>query len=73
MIVVPVENHLVKGVPDYYEVYLNFMKRYEQTSSNECLTLAFHYARVAEEMGQVEIKDDLTLEDDDTEIDDESR
>ena len=66
MIVVPTPNNFLKvhGVPDYYAVYLRWIKHYEETNQNKSKTLAYHYARVAEEMGQatVDDADDDTVE-----------
>ena len=48
----------IDGVPDYYQIYLKLMKNYEKSQNQKDLTLAMHYARVAEEMGQVLIYED---------------
>ncbi len=45
-------NGKVQGVPDYYKIYEKWMKKYEKTGNNQARMMAFHYARVAEEMGQ---------------------
>ena len=59
MTVRPVEKSVwkVKGVPDYYKIYANLWRRYIKTGCLESKTLAYHYARVAAEMGQVIIDD----------------
>ena len=38
------------------------METYKHTNDNTALNLAFHYARVAEEFGQVVIEEDTTAE-----------
>ena len=50
------------GIPDYYKVYKRWWDHYERTGEMQSKSLAFHYARVAEEMGQVLIEDDTTHE-----------
>ncbi len=64
MIVTPTPNNFFKvhGVPDYYSVYLKWLNHYKETRENKSKTLAYHYARVAEEMGQATICDDDTIE-----------
>lgn len=52
----------VSGVPDYYSIYENWLAHYHKTGSNQSKVLAFHYARVAEEMGQALIVEDETDE-----------
>lgn len=52
----------IKGVPDYYEVYLNWYTKYQETGCHKAKALALHYARVAEEMGQAMIEDEPTLD-----------
>ncbi|OUU74726.1 MAG: hypothetical protein CBC29_06245 [Methylococcaceae bacterium TMED69] len=52
----------VHGVPDYYSIYEKWFSHYMRTGSNESKVLAFHYARVAEEMGQALIVEDITDE-----------
>lgn len=47
----------VRGVPDYYEIYENLWKKYIKTGCSKTKLLAYHYARVAEEMGQATIDD----------------
>ena len=52
----------ITGVPDYYNLYVRWMQRHKATGDNRSRVMAIHYARVAEEMGQAEIDDDITLE-----------
>ena len=51
------------GIPDYFAIYNKWLKHYETTGDNRSQTLAFHYARVAEEMGQALIEEDTTMDD----------
>ena len=46
------------GVPDYYSIYESLWAKYERTGDEQVRSLAYHYARVAEEMGQAFIEDD---------------
>ena len=64
MTVYPTPNNVLKvtGIPDYYAIYLRWLKHFKKTNENKSKTLAYYYARVAEEMGQVVIEDDDTLE-----------
>ena len=55
-------NSTITGVPDYYDLYLRWLKRYHEKGDNKSKVMAYHYARVAEEMGQVEIDEDITLD-----------
>lgn len=48
----------IGGVPDYYKIYLMWMNRYAETGDDNARTMAYHYARVAGEMGQVIISED---------------
>ena len=50
------------GVPNYYEVYLKWFFHFKQTGDSRSKILAQHYARVAEEMGQASIEEDITLD-----------
>ena len=52
----------VKGVPDYYEIYANWIAKFRRTGCHNAKALAYHYARVAEEMGQAIIDDEPTLD-----------
>lgn len=64
MIVEPTFKSNIDGVPNYYKVYESYISKYELTKDQRLLSLAHHYARVAEEFGQVQIPDeptDLTL------------
>lgn len=62
--VTPTPNNFfqVHGVPNYYEIYVRWMNHYRETSEITSKSLAYHYARVAEEMGQATIDDDITVE-----------
>ena len=62
VIPIPKIEQKITGVPDYYSVYLHWIKHYDRTFENNSKSLAYHYARVAEEMGQVFIEDDETVE-----------
>ena len=59
MMVTEVEDRTdsVKGVPDYYKIYVGLLQKYVLTGDPEARTLAYHYARVAEEMKQAVIDD----------------
>lgn len=50
----------ITGVPNYYLIYKMWHEKYEQTGDQRSKTMAQHYARVAEEMGQAYIDDDTT-------------
>lgn len=54
----------VGGVPNYYKIYLVWLEKYNKTGETRARTLAYHYARVAADMGQVIIDDeeDITAE-----------
>ena len=52
----------ITGVPDYYLLYTKWLRHYTNTGKNSSKVLAFHYARVAEEMGQAMIEEDTTQE-----------
>ena len=62
MIVTPTGAPPKPGVPDYYNAYLGWMKAYQKSGNNSFYTQAMYYARVAEEFGQVQIQDEVTLE-----------
>lgn len=47
----------VKGVPDYYKIYIGLLQKYLVTGDPETRSLAYHYARVAQEMKQATIDD----------------
>ena len=55
-------NNGIPGVPDYYKIYEKWINHYNLTGRNSSMILAMHYARVAEEMGQVVISEDTTQE-----------
>jgi hypothetical protein len=48
----------ITGVPDYYKVYQMWLGKFKETGDDNHRTLAYHYARVASEMGQVIIGED---------------
>ena len=52
----------LSGVPDYYDLYVRWFQKHLETGDNNSKVMAFHYARVAQEMGQAEIDDDITLD-----------
>ena len=52
----------MKGVPDYVAVFEKFWSHFVKTGDNNSRTLALHYARVAEEMGQAVVDDEPTLD-----------
>jgi len=53
----------ISGVPNYYSIYLSWLLHYKKTGENRSQVMAFHYARVAEEMGQAIIDEDVTITD----------
>ena len=61
MRVFKIDSHMT-GVPDYYVLYVKWLKHYDRTGNNDSKMLAFHYARVAEELGQAIIEDEVTQE-----------
>ena len=61
MKVIPIKS-ILTGVPDYYAIYKRWIIHYEETGDNNSKILALHYARVAEEMGQVIIEEEDTVE-----------
>ena len=60
MTVEPTFKSNATGIPDYYKVYENYLRRYNETKDQQLLSLAYHYARVAEEFGQVKIPDEIS-------------
>ena len=52
------------GVPNYYKIYRAWIGRFRQTGNDQHRVLAYHYARVASDMGQAIV----TEETDDTVI-----
>ena len=52
----------LKGVPNYYDIHIGWMRDFDATGNNRSKMLAMHYARVAEEMGQAIIEEDTTVE-----------
>ena len=50
------------GVPDYYQIYLRWLKRANDNQCNFAMIEAVRFARLAEEFGQAEITDDETEE-----------
>jgi hypothetical protein len=49
---------VITGIPDYYKVYRRWLDRYERTGDKQSYSMALHYARVAQEMGQARIDED---------------
>ena len=62
MKIYPNKRTSVSGVPDYYSIYQKWYAHYRETGEVRSKTMAFHYARVAEEMGQVSIDEGETGE-----------
>ena len=52
----------IRGVPDYYKIYQMWLGKFRQTGNDDHRVLAYHYARVASDMGQATITEDDTLE-----------
>jgi|15BtaG_2_1085339.scaffolds.fasta_scaffold00170_55 hypothetical protein len=50
------------GIPNYYSIYYKWYNHYKKTGEVQSRSMAFHYARVAEEMGQAWIEEDETDE-----------
>jgi hypothetical protein len=48
--------------PNYVQIALKWFQLYEKTGSNEAYLATRHFLRVAEELDQAEILDDLTVE-----------
>ena len=48
--------------PDYVQIALKWRLLYEKTGRNDALLASRHFLRVAEEMQQAEVLDDLTME-----------
>ena len=55
-------NSELKGVPDYYAISVAHWGKYKKTGNPKSKSLALHYARVAEEMGQATIEEETTQE-----------
>jgi hypothetical protein len=56
MKLIPIEfNHSKSGVPNYYQISISWLKRYNDTGDAESLKKAHHYARVATEFNQAHI------------------
>ena len=53
---------VITGGPDYYAISIGHWNRYEKTGDIRAKSLAMHYARVAEDMGQAFIEEDTTQE-----------
>jgi hypothetical protein len=62
MVVTPLPYNSDSSVPNYYQVYVNWYRRYTETGDSRLLSQAYHYARVAEEFNQALIEDDTTSE-----------
>ena len=63
MIVRKINKTTVKGIPNYYELYLKWWKLAEQTGDYRAIMEAKRLARLAEEFGQAIIEEDDTLDD----------
>tara|TARA_A100001015_G_scaffold276811_1_gene335403 strand:+ start:207 stop:374 length:168 start_codon:yes stop_codon:yes gene_type:complete len=50
-------------MPDYFKIYTKWIEHYERTGDQKSKAYAYHYARVAEEMGQAIVDEDITLDD----------
>lgn len=48
--------------PDYVRIAIRWYKKFESTGSNDARLAAQHFVRVAQELDQVEVLDDFTLE-----------
>ena len=53
----------IRGIPNYYELYLKWWNRASETGDNYALQEAYRFARLAEEFGQAVIEEDTTQED----------
>ncbi len=55
----------IEGVPNYYSLYLKWLKRAMKSNNHSAsyLTEAYRLARVAEEFGQAVIEEDTTQDD----------
>lgn len=62
MVVIPLPYNSASSVPDYYQVYIGWYRRYTETGDTNLLSQAYHYARVAEEFNQATIEEDTTDE-----------
>lgn len=62
MNVIQINSNTHLEVPNYYSIYSKWYDHYEKTGNPKYLTLAYHYARVAEEFGQASIEDETTAE-----------
>ncbi len=51
------------GMPDYFKIYTKWIEHYKRSGDQQSKMYAYHYARVAEEMGQATIDDDVTMDD----------
>jgi len=63
MIVRKTNRSSIKGIPNYYELYLKWWKLAEQTGDHRAIIEAKRLARLAEEFGQATIEEDDTLDD----------
>lgn len=62
MVVTPLPYNSASSVPNYYQVYIKWYRRYTETGDVNLLSQAYHYARVAEEFDQATIEEDTTDE-----------
>ena len=53
----------IKGMPNYYELYLKWWDRACVTGDNYDLQQAHRFARLAEEFGQAVVEEDTTQDD----------
>ena len=63
MIVRKIKKTTVKGIPNYYELYLKWWEFATQTGDYRAIMEAKRLARLAEEFGQAIIEEDDTLDD----------
>ena len=63
MIVRKLNKPAVRGIPDYFELYLKWWEFATQTGDYRAIMEAKRLARLAEEFGQATIEEDDTLDD----------
>lgn len=54
-----------RGIPNYLQTALGWLKRYDKTGDNIAIANYHHYIRVAEEFGMCQIIEPVTFEDED--------
>ena len=52
----------IQGIPDYYAVSVKFWDLYKKNGDPRVKAHALHYARVAAELGQAVIEEEITQE-----------